>query len=182
MMVVENKIVPTSLAGLLRIERPLRHDERGYFHEVVRPGELQALTGTEFVLRQVNHSRSVKGVLRGLHAERWDKIVWVVRGRAFSAIVDIRPDSATFGRYETFELNDQNGLALYIPSGFANSIAALEDTDYVYMVNKVYDGNDTFAVTWDDPDINVVWPLANPIISERDRFNPRLRDLFPERF
>ncbi len=182
MTLTANKIVKTSLPGLLKIERPLRYDERGYFHEVVRPEELQEYTGKEFIMRQVNHSRSAKGVLRALHAERWDKIVWVARGRAFCAIVDVRPASPTFAKYETFELNDQNGLALYLPEGFANSIFALEETDYVYVVNKLYDGSDTFAIAWDDPDIAIPWPSATPILSERDRHNPRLRDLYPKRF
>ncbi len=177
-----NQILKTSLEGLLKIERPLRFDERGYFHEVVRLEELSGATGRPFKVMQVNHSRSKQGVLRGLHAERWEKIVWVARGQAFSAIVDIRPDSPTFGKYETFELNDENGLALYIPEGFANSIYALTEVDYVYQVSKTYDGSDTTAVSWDDPDIAVSWPNSDPIISQRDRSNPRLRELYPEKF
>lgn len=182
MLAVKNAIAHTSLKGLLKIERPLRHDERGYFHEVVRPEELTSAIGKEFLLKQVNHSRSVKNVLRGLHAEHWDKVVWVVRGAALSAIVDIRPESPTFGKYELFELNDNNGAALYIPEGFANSIYAQTDIDYVYLVNKTYDGSDTTAVAWDDPDINVPWPNRTPILSERDKNNPHLRELFMEWF
>src|ERR1700694_5652000 len=104
-MVSANRIIKTKLAGLLKIERPLRYDERGFFHEVVRPEDLEEFTGKKFELRQVNHSRSVKGVVRGLHAERWDKIVWVARGKAYCAIVDIRPESPTFGQFESFELS-----------------------------------------------------------------------------
>jgi dTDP-4-dehydrorhamnose 3,5-epimerase len=177
-----NNISQTTLPGLLRIERPVRYDERGFFHEVVRPNELSQLIGKNFEVKQVNHSHSKAGVLRGLHAERWDKIVWIASGRAFSAIVDIRPDSPTFGRYETFELSSDNGLVLYLPEGFANSIYALTEIDYLYLVNKHYDGSDTSAVAWDDPDLDIPWPNRNPILSERDLTNPRLRDLFPERF
>lgn len=182
MQTMTNIITETSMPGLLRIERPLRHDQRGFFHEVVRPEEISEFNGKPYQVRQVNHSHSNQGVLRGLHAERWDKIVWVASGRAFSAIVDIRPDSPTFGRYETFELSQENGLVLYIPEGFANSVYALTDIDYIYLVSKTYDGSDTFAVTWDDPDIAIPWPDLNPIISDRDRNNPRLRDIYPERF
>jgi len=182
MQSTSNHISATTLPGLFRIERPMRQDERGFFHEVVRPEELNQVTGLDFQVRQVNHSHSIKGVVRGLHAERWNKIVWVARGRAFSAIVDIRPESPTFGRHETFELDDQNGLALFIPEGFANSVCALTEIDYVYLVSKVYDGSDTTAVAWDDPDIAVSWPNSDPIISERDRHNPRLRDLYPAKF
>lgn len=177
-----NHVFKTSLPGLLRIERPVKHDERGFFHEVVRPAELTELIGQEFQLQQVNHSHSVKNVLRGLHAEHWDKIVWVAKGQALSVIVDIQPGSPTFGRYEMFELSDENGLALYIPEGFANSVYARTEIDYIYLVNKTYDGSDTFAVAWDDPDLAIPWPNPNPIISQRDRANPCLRDLFPNRF
>jgi dTDP-4-dehydrorhamnose 3,5-epimerase len=177
-----NKISNTTLPGLLKIERPLRYDERGFFHEVVRLDELIQATGKSFQVQQVNHSRSIAGVLRGLHAERWDKTVWIARGRAFSAIVDLRPDSPTFGRYETFELSEENGLALFIPEGFANSIYAYTEIDYIYLVSKVYDGSDTSAVAWDDPDLAIPWPSSDPIISQRDRNNSRLRELYPDKF
>ena len=171
----------TSLPGLLRITRPVLGDERGFFHEVVRLDELEVETGIPFVARQVNHSRSQAQTLRGLHAERWNKVVWLGRGRAFSAIVDIRPESPTFGRHETFELVAEEGTVLYIPEGCANSICALTDIDYIYLVTKVFDGSDTRAVAWDDPDLNIQWPVSDPILSQRDRTNPRLRDLFPGR-
>ncbi len=153
-----NCIFKTSLPGLLRIERPVRADPRGFFHEVVRLEELSAITGQPFEVRQVNHSNSVEGVLRGLHAESWNKIVWIPRGRAFSAIVDIRPASPTFGKYEIFELSAENGRALYLPEGFANSVYAITEIDYLYLVTKTYDGSDTTAITWDDPDIAIPWP------------------------
>ncbi len=181
-MPIVNTISKTKLEGLLCIQRPIFRDERGFFHEVVRLDELSEVTGQTFNIQQVNHSHSVEGVLRGLHAEHWDKIVWVARGRAFTALADIRPDSPTFGQYESFELSDENGLALFIPEGFANSVYALSEIDYVYLVNKTYDGSDTTAITWDDPDIAVAWPNLNPILSNRDRNNPRLRELFPEKF
>jgi len=177
------KFFETKLPGLMRLVRPTATEHNNsLYDEVVNIEELSRVIGKPFHLQQVNHSRSVKGVLRGLHAERWDKIVWVPRGRAFSAIVDIRPDSPTFGQHATFELSNENRQALYIPEGFANSAFALEDLDYMYMVTKLYDGSDTFAVAWDDPDINVSWPHRDPIISQRDRNNPRLRQLFPEKF
>ena len=175
-------ISKTSLPGLLTIQRPLRQDERGFFHEVVRPADLTEFTGQEFKVCQVNHSRSNKGVLRGLHAERWDKIVWVSRGQAFSAIVDIRTESPTFGRYQLFELSEENGLALYIPDGFANSIYARTDIDYLYLVNKTYDGSDTRAIAWDDPQLAIPWPNKEPVLSQRDQANPPLCELFPEYF
>ncbi|HEX2916750.1 MAG TPA: dTDP-4-dehydrorhamnose 3,5-epimerase family protein [Chloroflexia bacterium] len=182
MLAMTNYISRTSLPGLLKVERPVRQDQRGFFHEVVRPEELNKVSGDNFQVRQVNHSFSKEGVLRGLHAERWDKVVWIARGKALSAIVDIRPDSPTFGRHEMFELTAENGTALYIPQGFANSVYAITDIDYIYLVSKVYDGSDTFAVTWDDTDIAIPWPNRNPVLSERDLKNPRLREIYPEKF
>lgn len=170
----------TSLPGLLKLKRPLR--DTSELGELVVMKELNAVLGRTYEVKQINHSHSRKGVIRGLHAEKWEKVVTVVKGRAFSAIVDIRPNSPTFGKYEVFDLNDKSGLALYIPEGFANSICAISDTDYMYMVSKTYDGSDTTAVAWDDPDIAIGWPIVNPIISDRDLNNPRLRDLYPEKF
>ena len=175
-----SRLFETSLAGLLRIERPAQTDANPWDNPVVELSDLNAFNGGQFEMRQINHSRSVKGVLRGLHAERWEKIVWVVRGQAFSAIVDIRPASPTFGQYELFELSADNRTALYIPEGFANSVYARSEIDYMYMVTKTYTGGDTFAVAWDDPDIAVPWPDPQPIISQRDRSNPRLRELYPD--
>jgi dTDP-4-dehydrorhamnose 3,5-epimerase len=166
-----SQIYETSLPGLLRIRRD--------GDEIVSFDQLTQKSGRNFEVKQINHSRSVAGVMRGLHAENWDKVVWVPRGKAFSAIVDIRPESPTFGKYEAFELSDENRQALYLPAGFANSIFALTDVDYLYMVTKLYDGTDTTAVAWDDPDIGVAWPSTDPIISKRDLNNPRLRELFP---
>ena len=178
--ITDTKIFKTSLPGLLRIERPAQAEEGLASNPVVDVAELNEMNGGNFQVRQINHSRSIKGVLRGLHAERWEKIVWVPRGHAFCAIVDIRPESPTFGQYEAFELSAENRQALYIPEGFANSLYARQDMDYMYMVSKTYDGSDTFAVAWDDPDIAVPWPDDQPIISERDRNNPRLREIYPD--
>ncbi len=177
---MESKIFKTKLPGLLRIERPEQAENDLLANPVIDVDKLNAFNGGNFKVRQINHSRSVKGVLRGLHAERWEKIVWVPRGEAFCAIVDIRPESLTFGQYDLFELSAANRQALYIPEGFANSLFALCDMDYMYMVSKTYDGSDTFAVAWDDPDLAVPWPEKNPIISQRDRQNPCLRQIYPQ--
>jgi dTDP-4-dehydrorhamnose 3,5-epimerase len=179
-----NKIYETSLPGLLRIEpiTPLSENETILSEEVVDLEALQKYTGQPFEIRQINHSNSIKNVMRGLHAEKWEKIVWVPRGRVLSAMVDIRVDSPTFGQYELVELSEYNRRVLYIPVGFANSIYAITESDYIYLVSKLYDGQDTFAVAWDDPDLAIPWPNVAPIISKRDLNNPYLRDLFPEKF
>jgi dTDP-4-dehydrorhamnose 3,5-epimerase len=176
-------IKTTSIKGLLILERATYPDERGFFREVFHLDELEQAIGSEFKPVQLNHSLSKVGVIRALHAENWNKLVYPVTGKMFAAIVDIRPDSETFGKVETFNFDDSDRFALFIPAGLANSICAVEgDVNYLYFVDKYYDGSDTKAIAFDDPDLNITWPVENPIISERDKNNPRLRDLFPEKF
>ena len=177
-------IEKTSIPGLLVIKRPTFKDERGYFKEIFRVDELEKTTGIKFIPKQWNHTYSKPNVIRGLHAESWDKIVYPITGKMFTAIVDIRPDSKTFGEYETFNFDGKDLKALFIPKGLANSICVLGSSPvhYFYLVDAYYSGKDTRAIAWNDPDIGINWPIKNPIISERDRGNPRLRDLFPEKF
>lgn len=174
----------TSIEGLLILERPTDEDERGFFREVFHFDELEEVLGFKFNPVQVNHSKSKPKVLRGLHAENWNKLVYPVTGKVFVAIVDIRPDSPTFAKVETFNFDELKRYALFIPEGLANSFCVIgqEDADYLYLVDAYYDGTDTTAIAWDDPDLNVDWPIKDPIISGRDKHNPKLRDLFPEKF
>jgi dTDP-4-dehydrorhamnose 3,5-epimerase len=184
MIETDKRVKETSIPGLLILERPTFSDERGFFREVFHLDELEEASGVKFQMAQWNHSMSKPNVVRGLHGENWNKIIYPVTGEAFLAIVDIRPESQTFGKVETFNFGEQNKVALYIPIGLANSICVTgaEDVHYLYIVDKYYDGTDTRAVAWDDPDLNIVWPVEKPIISERDRHNPTLRELFPDKF
>lgn len=179
-----NFIKKTSIPGLLILERPIFKDERGFFRELFHKDELEAATGIKFDDVQMNHSHSVQGVIRGIHAEQWNKIIYPVYGEVFIAIVDIRPDSPTFAKVETFTINDEHRMGLFVPNGLANSLCVIGDkgVDYIYLVDAYYDGSDTRAIAWDDPDLNINWPIKDPIISDRDENNPRLRDLFPEKF
>ncbi len=174
----------TSIAGLFILERPTFEDDRGFFREVFHLDELEKASGVKFNLAQFNHSRSKPNVLRGLHAESWNKIVYLVSGKMFAAIVDLRPEEETFGKVETFTFDENNRAALFIPKGLANSICVLgnEDANYLYLVDEYYDGSDTKSVAFNDPDLNIKWPLNNPIISDRDKNSPSLRQLFPEKF
>jgi dTDP-4-dehydrorhamnose 3,5-epimerase len=180
----ENYITKTSIPGLLIVERPTHADERGFFREVFRLDELEAEIGFKFNIVQANHSHSLPKVIRALHAENWNKLVYPVSGKAFVAIVDIRPDSPTFGKFETFNFDESTHRALFIPKGLANSICVVGDVpvDYLYLVDAYYTGEDVRAIAWNDPDLKIPWPIQNPIISERDKNNPKLRDLFPEKF
>ena len=177
-------IKTTSISGLLILERPIHRDERGFFRELFHKDELENLSGLKFGGVQMNHSHSLPGVIRGIHAEEWNKIIYPVTGEVFIAVVDIRPDSPTFSKVETFNINDNNRVGLFIPSGLANSVCVIgqEVVDYIYLVDAYWDGTDVRAIAWDDPDLNIDWPVKNPIISQRDKNNPRLRDLFPDKF
>lgn len=169
-----------SLDGLLIIEQETRGDARGFFRETVRMDQLEAALGHPIELVQENHSRSGQGVLRGLHAEDWDKLIYVPHGEVFTAIADVRPASPTFGKVETFRLGDSSRAKVFVPRGMAHGFCVLsEDADYVYQVTAYYTGVETPAVAWDDPDLAIPWPIQHPILSEKDRQNPTLRELFP---
>lgn len=177
-------IKETSIPGLLILERPTFSDERGFFREIAHLDELEEIRGQEFRPVQWNHSKSEPKVIRALHAENWNKLVYPVTGRMFAVFVDIRPDSPTFGKIETLILDDENRKAVFVPKGVANSICVIGDepVNYLYLVDAYYDGKDTTAIAWDDPDLKIDWPIKNPILSERDKHNPNLRALFPDKF
>jgi dTDP-4-dehydrorhamnose 3,5-epimerase len=177
-------IKSTKINGLFILERPVFGDERGFFREVFHLDELEQFLGYTFNPVQMNHSHSKPNVLRGIHAERWNKIVYPLNGEVFVAIVDIREDSESFGKVETLNINDENRFGLFIPNGLANSLVVTSDVaiDYIYLVDRYYDGTDTRAIAWDDPDLAINWPIKDPIISERDKNNPKLRDIFPNKF
>jgi dTDP-4-dehydrorhamnose 3,5-epimerase len=172
-----------TLAGVVIFDRPTYQDERGYFCELFRMSELEEALGEKVAFLQINHSRSHRGVLRGLHAENWEKLVFVPRGEVFTAIADIRPSSPTFGKVETFRFSEGNRPTLFLPRGLAHGYCVLsEEADYLYQVTAYYDGSDTRAVAWDDPDLAVPWPIRDPILSDRDQNNPTMRELFPDEF
>lgn len=177
-------IKKTSIPGLLILERPVFEDERGFFREIFHLDELNRILGFEFKPVQMNHSRSMPRVLRGLHAEAWNKLIYPVTGESFLAIVDLRPDLPSFAKVETFTIDDKKRYGLFIPNGLANSICVIgeESVDYIYLTDVYWDGSDRRAIAFDDPDLAINWPIKNPIISQRDSNNPWLRDLFPDKF
>jgi dTDP-4-dehydrorhamnose 3,5-epimerase len=171
------------LTGVLVHEHRTFGDQRGFFREAFRLKDLEAAVGQPLNFVQLNHSRSMRGALRGLHAEHWEKLVYVAHGEVFIALADIRPTSPSFGQIETFTVGGEHSLGLFIPRGVAHGYCVLTDeADYIYQVTAYYDATDQRAVAWDDPDLAVPWPIQSPILSERDRHNPTLRELFPDRF
>ena len=169
------------LPDLIVVERASFPDERGYFAELFRPSELLQL-GVAFDVVQLNLSLSRRGVVRGLHFQRdpyaQAKYVAVLRGRVVDVAVDVRPGSRTFGRWAMVELSAENGRALYIPRGFAHGFQALEDDTLVlYAVDNVYAPHAEAGIRWDDPELNIPWPIRDGvIISKKDSSWPTLRE------
>ncbi len=174
------KIKTTALPGVLIIEPKAFGDARGFFLETFQ-SERYAKAGIKLPFVQDNHSRSQRGVLRGLHVQRshpQGKLVSVSRGSVFDVAVDIDPQSATFGKYVGLELNDENHLQLWIPPGYAHGFCVLSDiADFQYKCTDFYYPDDESGVIWNDPDINIPWPLHSPLLSEKDQKLPRLREL-----
>jgi dTDP-4-dehydrorhamnose 3,5-epimerase len=172
-----------TLHGVTIFERPTLHDDRGFFHEVFQLQDLDLVLGRSVRFLQINHSRSHNNVLRGLHAEDWEKLVYAPRGAVFTALADLRPESPTFGQTEVFLLGEANPSSVFIPRGVAHGYCVTSDeADYVYQVSAYYDGSDTRAVAWDDPDLAIDWPTKYPVLSQRDRTNPTMRELFPSHY
>ena len=172
----------TSLDGLLLIEPVVHGDQRGFFLETFRLDKL-AEAGAERRFVQDNHSRSRKGVLRGMHFQPGQaKLVRCVRGAIFDVIVDIRVGSQTFGQWEGFELNDETHHQLFVPDGFAHGFCVLTDiADVVYKVSSYYDPGTEDGFKFDDPAVGIEWPLAADLISvsARDSSAPALAQIAP---
>jgi dTDP-4-dehydrorhamnose 3,5-epimerase len=188
---IAEDIYKTKIDGLYFIPHHSFPDGRGFYSEVARIPELEAVTGHCFVTKQVNHSRSKTNVVRGFHAEAWNKLITVACGKVLSVLVDIRPDSPTFGQSEQFLLgSDDESLkgAIYVTSGIANGFLVLDGpADYLYLVDALYADRDTSrdkAINLFDPDIHMNWPIAQDqmIYSDRDAQAIGLRELFPEKF
>jgi dTDP-4-dehydrorhamnose 3,5-epimerase len=181
------RVIPTRLAGLVAIEPVAHGDERGFFCETYRSewhAELGIAAEERFV--QDNHSRSARGVLRGMHFHIGPgvaKLVRCGRGRIFDVGVDLRRGSPTYGRWEGVELDDQSMRELYLPVGFAHGFCVLSDVaDVIYKQTAYYDPALERGIAWDDPDLEIVWPLpvAELTVSERDSSAPRLREVADE--
>ncbi len=129
---------------------------------------------------QDNHSRSARGVLRGLHYQEPNaqgKLVRCTRGAIFDVAVDIRRGSPTFSQWFGIELSDANKLMLWVPPGFAHGFCAMEEgSDLVYKCTTLYDPTSDRAILWNDPEIGIVWPIGEPVLSARDTSAPRLAD------
>jgi dTDP-4-dehydrorhamnose 3,5-epimerase len=167
------KVQTTELQGVLIIEPEVYSDNRGYFLETYNSNAFAA-AGIREQFVQDNHSQSKKGVLRGLHYQKskpQGKLVRVVLGEIFDVVVDLRPESSTYGKWSGFNLAAKGKKVIWIPKGFAHGFYTLSKTaDVVYKVTEFYVPGDERVLRWDDPDLAINWPLdGEPILSEKDK-------------
>ena len=166
------KVVKTKLKDCVVIEPKVFGDERGFFLETFQLSRYAEEAGITLPFVQDNHSRSSKGVLRGLHFQIKNpqgKLVRVIKGEVYDISVDIRPDSNTFGQWEGVILSEENKKQLWVPPGFAHGFLVLSDVaDFEYKCTDYYDPSDEGSILWSDPDLKIDWPMLNPILSEKD--------------
>ncbi|HRM68709.1 MAG TPA: dTDP-4-dehydrorhamnose 3,5-epimerase [Thauera phenylacetica] len=175
-------VIETALPGVLIIEPKAFGDHRGFFLETFQV-ERYREAGITLPFVQDNHSRSQRGVLRGLHFQKTrpqGKLVSVSRGAVYDVAVDIDPASATYGQFVGVELNDDNHRQLWIPPGYAHGFCVLSEVaDFQYKCTDFYFPADESGLLWNDPDVGIPWPITEPQLSAKDANNPRLRDLKP---
>lgn len=177
------EIIDTALTGVKIVEPQVFGDERGFFVETWQLARYMRVlglsAGLEFV--QDNHSRSAKGVLRGLHFQErcpQGKLVRVVRGEIYDVVADIDPRSVTYGQWVGVHLSEDNHRQLWIPPGYAHGFQVLSaSADVEYKCTDYYVPTDQCGVAWDDPQLAITWPIAEPVLSEQDAAWPTLKKL-----
>ena len=178
------KIVKTSLDGCVVIEPAVHGDARGYFYESFHAHKF-AEAGLDLRFVQTNVSRSARGVLRGLHYQ-WPnpqgKLVSVVEGEVYDVAVDIRAGSPTFGRWTAAILSAENKRHFWVPEGFAHGFVVLSaDATFVYQCTALYDRQADAGIRWNDGEIAVDWPVAEPLLSDKDQRAPFLAEIAREK-
>ena len=180
MEIMTLKFTEKSLPGVLLIEPMVFEDDRGFFMETYHSGKYGE-AGIDQAFVQDNHSHSRRFTLRGLHYQLnhpQAKLVYVITGEILDIAVDIRRGSPTFGRWTGTLLSAKNRRQLFIPAGFAHGFCVLSETaDVIYKCTDLYAPGDEYGILWSDPTIDVVWPIENPFLSEKDKKNPRLEDV-----
>jgi dTDP-4-dehydrorhamnose 3,5-epimerase len=175
------KVMPTAIPEVLLVEPRVFGDERGFFFESYNERQWQEKTGLRLRFVQHNHSRSARNVLRGLHyqiSQPQGKLVRVIRGEVYDVAVDLRRGSATFGRWVGEYLSEENKRLFWVPPGFAHGFLVLSElADFLYLATEFYAPEHERAIAWDDPDLNITWPLpAPPLLSDKDRRAVRFRE------
>ncbi|MBI4244784.1 MAG: dTDP-4-dehydrorhamnose 3,5-epimerase [Planctomycetes bacterium] len=166
---------------VILIEPTIYKDKRGFFLESYKKSDFEKY-GFNFHFVQDNHSKSVKGVLRGLHFQiapkAQGKLVRCITGKILDVAVDIRKKSPTYKKYVAVELIGDDQKALYVPPGFAHGFVTLSDeADVFYKTTEEYSSAQDMGLRWNDPDINIKWPISDPIVSDKDAMQPLLKDI-----
>ena len=178
------KVSETKLAGVLIFEPKVFSDSRGYFFESWSQERYEE-AGIQGRFVQDNISFSKKGVLRGLHFQypkEQGKLVQVLWGEVFDVAVDIRVGSATFGEWIASELTGENHKQMYIPAGFAHGFCVQsEGAIFSYKCTEYYDSNSDSGIRWDDSEIGIEWPVSEPVLSDKDKDLPLLKDISKEK-
>ncbi|AXB75714.1 dTDP-4-dehydrorhamnose 3,5-epimerase [Novosphingobium sp. P6W] len=175
-------VIPTDIEGLAIIEPRVFGDDRGFFMESWNR-QIFADLGLDLDFVQDNHSRSAKGVLRGLHYQQPNpqgKLVRVTAGRAWDVAVDLRAGSATYGKWAGVELSAENKRMFWVPPGFAHGFVSLEDgTDFLYKCTAFYTPANEHSLMWNDPEVGIEWPLEGiePQLSAKDKVGKPLREV-----
>lgn len=171
------KVEQTILPGVLIITPDVFGDARGFFIETFRTTRYEDI-GIKEIFVQDNHSRSARGVLRGLHFQKQHpqgKLLSVSHGKVFDVAADINPASPTFGKHVAVELSDENHLQLYIPPGYAHGFCVLSEfVDFHYKCTDFYVAGDQHGIMWNDPTLAINWPIKNPSLSAQDQQWPTL--------
>ncbi|CAA0116296.1 dTDP-4-dehydrorhamnose 3,5-epimerase [Zhongshania aliphaticivorans] len=177
-------VIQTKLKDCVIIEPKVFGDHRGFFLETFQAERYGEMAGITLPFVQDNHSRSAKGVLRGLHFQKTKpqgKLVRVVSGEVYDVAVDIRQDSPSFGQWEGVLLSEENKRQFWVPPGFAHGFVVLSDTaDFEYKCTDYYDPADEGSLIWNDPALAITWPLAAPTLSDKDSKAPTFAELFQQ--
>lgn len=177
------KVTPTAIPDVLVIEPRVFDDARGFFYESYNKAAFLEATGHDVAFVQDNHTRGGKGVLRGLHFQSshpQGKLVRVARGAVFDVAIDLRQESATFGKWVGEELTEENRKQVWIPPGFAHGFLVLsESADFLYKVTDYYAPAHEQCIAWNDPDLGIEWPLQGeaPVLSARDARAPYMKNI-----
>lgn len=174
------RVTETALPGVLIIEPKLLGDERGFFVETYQANRYRE-AGIKLDFVQDNHSRSRRGVLRGMHAQAkhpQGKLVRCARGEVFDVAVDINPRSPHFGKWVGVTLSDANGRQLWVPPGYAHGFVVLSElADFEYKCTDYYHSRDEIGLIWNDPEVDIAWPITDPVLSEKDQRLPTLASI-----
>ena len=175
------QVITTAISDVLILEPKIFGDDRGFFYESYNQNTFQTLTGIEPQFVQDNHSKSAKGVLRGLHyqiQQPQGKLVRVIAGEVFDVAVDLRRHSSTFGQWVGVTLSGENKRQLWVPPGFGHGFLVMQDnTEFLYKTTDYYAPQHERCIRWDDLTLNIDWPLQDvPNLSAKDKLGNSLND------